>query len=442
MKDPHRSDLFIYDTNTLQSDILLHEGVSHLRYQEYAVFAKDADYASTIQSSETDNDRPFLKHTGQYIISEEDKGDELFHQAVRNDYAVDVNGTWGPKFQPAHLLQGRVRQVTCLRRPNLRSSDHMSLDGLYLTTSDYAAMDLHPATLQYVRRRAVESMFWDRHHEKLSIILSFPEDPRAPYDFLSMTYSLAERTTTLLIRQSFDPHRHTEDDLEQYNSRMQACRSHWAHPLVVPVMLLQVQFARTERAVAENQSEVIAVERDVSNMAGFDAINNERADRRNSASPATPIGPRRNSGHSRSGSIGRAGTRNGDRQQPVYKKSTELMKSAHDVLKRSIRLLDTMNWMERAIRILLDAGDALEDVRQGSDFSTPSNVAFPVPLSARGRVGTGLLKARIVDDPLAGHWHEIRQYLEGLLQLCSSLNTERTISEMRCNALVDIVSSR
>lgn len=456
----HRSDLFIYDTSTLQSDILLDEGVSHLRYQEYAVFAKDADYASTIQSSETDNDRPFLKHIGQCIISEDGKGDELFHQAVRNDYSVDINGAWGPKFQPAHLLQGRVRQVTCLRRPSMKSSDHMNLDGLYLTASDYAAMDLHPATLQYVRRRAVESMLWDRHHEKLSLILSFPEDPRAPYDFLSMTYSLAERTTTVLIRQSFDPQRHSEGDLAQYDGRMQACRAHWAHPLVIPVMLLQVQFARTERAVAENQSEVLAVERDVSNMAGFDAIDGHNNTLNNgpgraasaSAAPAAaaaaPIGqPRRNSGHSRSGSVvgrgvGTGTNHGGDRQQPVYKKSTELMKSAHDVLKRSIRLLDTMNWMERAIKILLDAGDELEDVRQGSNASsTPITAAFPVPLSSRGRVGTGLLKARIVDDPLAGHWHEIRQYLEGLLQLCSSLNTERTICEMRCNALVDIVSS-
>lgn len=429
MKGPHRSDLFIYDTNTIQGDILLHEGASNLRYQEYAVFAED-DYASTVQSSDTtDTDRPFLKHIGQCIISEDGQGDALFHQAVQDDYAVDKNGSWCPRFKQQHdLQQGRVRQVTCLRRLNPKSSDHLDLDGLYLTGSDYAAMDLHPATLQYVRRRAVESMFWDRHHDKLSIILSFPADPRVPYDFLSMAYCVADRTTTVLIRQSFDPHKHTVDDLDQYDERMKACKSHWAHPLVIPVVLLQVQFARTERAVTENRSEVIAVERDVNNMAGFDALD---------SSAAGPAAPRTNSGFSRTGSAGQTG-RSG--HQPVHKKSTELMKNAHDALKRSIRLLDTLNWMERAIKVLLDAGDELDDVRQGNDVKTPSSAVFPVPLSAKGRVGTGLLKARIVDDPLTGHWHEMRQYLEGLLQLRLSLGTDRKILEMRCNALVDIVS--
>lgn len=444
MKDPHRSDLFIFDTTTLQNDILLHDGPSNLRYQEYAVFAKDAEYASTTQSGETD-DRPFLRHTGQCIISEDDQGDALFHQAVGLDYGIDADGVWGPGARLSRqLLQGRMRQIICTRRPDSRTTDHLDLDGLNLTKDDYAAMmDLHPATLQYVRRRAVESMFWDRHHEKLSIILSFPAEPRAPFDFLSMTYSVAERNTTLLIRESFDPQRHSVEDIDGYDQRMQACRAHWAHPLVVPVVLLQVQFSRTERAVADNHSEVIEVERDVSNMAGFDAFDDPERRRRASSSAMAPVsaglGPRQDSGHSRRSSAGQTGL---DASQQVFKKSTELMKNAHDVLKNSIRLLDTLNWMERAIQILLDAGDQLDDVRQGNDSPMPSSATFPIPLSAKGRVGTGLLKARIVDDPLAGHWHEIKQYLEGLQQLCLSLKTDRKILEMRCNALVDIVGCR
>ncbi|KAF3763416.1 hypothetical protein M406DRAFT_261384 [Cryphonectria parasitica EP155] len=450
MKCPHRSDLFLHDTNTLQGDILLREGASHLKFQEYAIFAKDPDIdcASTIHSGDTDNDRPFLRHIPQHITSKDgSRGDELFHQALRDDYAVDVDGGWSPRLKSSHLLQGRVRQVICHRRPNIKSSEDLDLDGLYLTAEDYAAMDLHPATLQYVRRRAVESTFWDRHHEKLSIILSFPTDPQAPYDFLSMTYIVTDRTTTTLIRQSsfVEPHQNNSnsnggggggDDLEQYDTRMQACKSHWAHPLVIPVMLLQVQFASTERAVAENHSEVLAVERDVSNMAGFDAID-ERARQRDVGLQKTPsITParRQGSGHSRSGSTSQG------QGVPVYKKSTELMKNAHDVLKKSIRLLNTLEWFERTCHVLLAAGDELDDVRQGPDNATPSGAAFPVPLSARGKVKTGLLRARISDDPLAGHWHEIRQYLEGLLQLCQSLKTDRTILEMRCKALVDIVS--
>lgn len=462
LQDPHRSDLFIFDTNTLQGDILLaSEGTSHLRYQEYAVFAKDADYASTVQSTDTDfNDRPFLKHTPQFIVSDEgggevgNRGDDLFHQAVRDDYAVDINGNWSPRTKnpTSHfLLQGKVRQVTCLRRHNPRSSEDNNLDGLQLTQRDYAAMDLHPATLQYVRRRAVESMFWDRHHAKLSIVMSFPADPRAPYDFLSMTYHVSERTTTVLIRQSFDPQQHSVEDLDQYDTRMQACKSHWAHPLVTPVMLLQVQFAKTERAVAENHSEVIAVERDVSNMAGFDAFDDSnQARRRTLSSSTTAAGPggtvmlppgSNNSGHPRNSYGGNVSPAGNGGQPQVYKKSTELMKNAHDVLKRSIRLLDTLNWMERAIKILLDAGDQLEGVRSDAEESPASAVgeSFPKSLAQRGRAMTGM-RSRIVDDPLTGHWHEIRQYLEGLQQLCLSLKTDRTILEMRCKALVDIVS--
>ncbi|PSR81664.1 hypothetical protein BD289DRAFT_355106, partial [Coniella lustricola] len=319
------------------------------------------------------------------------------------------------------------RQVICQRRPNARSTPDTDLDGLHLTGADYAAMDLHPATLQYVRRRAVESMFWDRHHRKLSIILSFPTDPRAPYDFLSMTYSIADRTTTVLIRQSFTPAPAPGLDQHEYDSRMQACKSHWAHPLVIPVMLLQVQFAMTERAVAETKREVIAVERDVSNMAGFDAIDEQarlrelEQQRQASAANNPP-------------------------------KSTELMKNAHEVLKKSIRLLNTLEWFERTIQILLAAGDELDDVRQNSDnnyypghnvtHSTATAASASASASVSSPPPNSFLRARIVDDPLAGHWHEIRQYLEGLLQLCQSLKTDRDILEMRCKALVDIIYSK
>lgn len=476
-KDPHRSDLFIFDTESLQNDILLRDGASsHVKYQEYAVFAKDHDYASTVQSAdETEPDGPCFRHVGQCVISDDGDGDELFRRAFRDEQAVDSNGNWGPKWKTPHLLQGRVRQVICHRRANYKSSEDLNLDRLHLTDEDYRLMNLHPATLQYVRRTTVESMFWDRHHEKLSIILSFPTDPRTPFDFLSMTHNIPDRTTTILVRQSFDPSQHSVEDLDHYDQRMQSCRSHWAHPLVVPVMLLQVQYAWTEQAVSENHREVIAVERDVSNMAGFDAFDSTARRRRLSSSAGLPsrtgtagegaggmgmgmgmgmgagggggggggVGERGRNG-SGSGSAGsaRAGVSPGHHQPPpqVYKKSTELMKNAHDALKRSIRLLDTLRWMERAIKILIEAGDALDDVRQDAGGPTPSSAAFPTPLSSRGRVGTGLLRARINEDPLSGHWHEIRQYLEGVLQLCSSLETDRTILEMRCKALVDIVS--
>jgi hypothetical protein len=41
---------------------------------------------------------------------------------------------------------------------------------------------------------------------------------------------------------------------------------------------------------------------------------------------------------------------------------------------------------------------------------------------------------------LSIHWHELRQYLEGLLRLSMSLETERRMAEARCRAQIDIVS--
>ncbi|KAK7739750.1 hypothetical protein SLS53_005720 [Cytospora paraplurivora] len=449
-KDPHRSNLFIFDTTALKGEVLIRDGTSDLKYQEYAVFSKDEedddedDYCSTVLSAEeTEHDGSCIKQIAQYVVSEDGQGHKLFHEAMCENQGLDVTGDWAPRWKSAHLLQGRVRQVICPRRSNFRSSEDLNLDHLHLAEKDYQMLNLHPATLQYVRRTTVESMFWDRHHEKLSIILSFPSDPRTPYDFLSMTHSIPDRTTTILIRQSFDEALHEPEELEQYDKRMQTCKSQWAHPLVVPVMLLQVQYAASERAVSDNHSEVLAVERDVSNMAGFDAYDGSSPRRRGTSSH----GPQSRSGTANGfGGGGGGGRLNSSassvHHRNVYKTSTELMKNAHDVLKRSISLLDTLHWMERAIKILLEAGDALDDVRQDTSGKTPINASFPTPLSSRGRVGTGLLRARIVEDPLTGHWHEIRQYLEGLLQLCQSLETDRTILEMRCKALVDIIYSK
>jgi hypothetical protein len=71
-----------------------------------------------------------------------------------------------------------------------------------------------------------------------------------------MTYSIPHKLTTVLIRTSFDPLHHGKDDVGEYAKRMEACRSHWAHPLVTPVVLLQVQFIRNELAVAVNNDDV------------------------------------------------------------------------------------------------------------------------------------------------------------------------------------------
>ena len=81
---PHRSDLFLFDTRTLQGDILLHQSSSLLEYHEYAVF----------RVSEPSKDgQPSLskqRHISHRILSEEASGERLLHLALREDHALDV----------------------------------------------------------------------------------------------------------------------------------------------------------------------------------------------------------------------------------------------------------------------------------------------------------------------------------------------------------------
>jgi hypothetical protein len=47
---------------------------------------------------------------------------------------------------------------------------------------------------------------------------------------------------------------------------------------------------------------------------------------------------------------------------------TNLMKDVHSDLKESIKLLDAIRWMERAVRILLQSGNELSQVLSTGDF--------------------------------------------------------------------------
>lgn len=257
--------------------------------------------------------------------------------------------------------------------------------------------------------------------------------PKTPCDFLSLTYNVKSRNATILVRQSWEPRRHNLDDLDEYDHRLESCRAHWAHPLIMPVVLLQVQFMRCEEAVSDNNLNVAALEHDVSNISGFDAEPTQKRLRRQ----------RTNS----SGSGGKVVW------GPMT--MTNLMKRAHEVLKDSIKLLDTIRWMERAVKVLILAGDELAE-RMGSTSSYGPDLSFLSPMmfdSAGGPPPVSpvlpptIPKIKLPDeegendgDTLASHWHEIRQYLDGLLRLCMGLETDRRMSEARCRAQIDMVS--
>lgn len=328
-------------------------------------------------------------------------------------------------------MEGRIRRVICFKRKTLFEGGQ---DILSMTVEDLAAMKLHPATLQYSTRVTTESRFWSKDGSQLSVILAFSEMPKTPCDFLSMTYDIRDRSATILVRQSWEPRRHNLDDLDEYDHRLESCRAHWAHPLIMPVVLLQVQFMRCEEAVIDNNANVAALEYDVSNIAGFD----------NTDTPGRRI--------SRQFSDGKNGTKIPWGPQTM----TKLMKRAHEVLKDTIKLLDTIRWMERAVKVLILAGDELAE-RMGSSVQYSQDFSMLSPFAADPSQGPApvspVLPPRLLPqlrlpnednegESLGTHWHEIRQYLDGLLRLCMGLETDRRMSEARCRAQIDMIYSK
>ncbi|KAI0442848.1 hypothetical protein F4803DRAFT_345464 [Xylaria telfairii] len=431
----HERNLFHFGLKDLMREILLKDGESCVSYHEYAVFSPPDRVSDREPRSPS-------------IMSQEDEGLRMFRDAVRNGHGLDNEGDFTPNPKGRHLLQGRVRQVIARRRTPHRIVDGIGSvsDGLDLRIDDYETLGLHPATLPGLTRVTTESSFWDAKRESFYLILSFSSDAQPPYDFLSMTYKLRTKTTTALIRRSFDTRWHDEDALDEYERRFDSCRARWAHPLILPIVLLQVQLLRTEEAVIANNGEVLLLEGRVDAVTGTTGQANAEAYKRNgSKSHSRPhhlkplkrlsswkeyVEERvRNGARELNGSSGASPV--GSLYDPEYipPQTIYLMKEAHDVLKGSIQLLDTLRWMERAVKLLIQVGDEL-DVRS-NDLNTKAG-------------SKGELKAGDDDDldDLSLHWHEIRQYLDCIWRLCTALETDRRMSELRCRAQIDIIYSK
>ncbi|KAH8897473.1 hypothetical protein GQ53DRAFT_680105, partial [Thozetella sp. PMI_491] len=411
-----RTGLFAFDGVSLRGNVLSRNS-SRFEYHEYAVFKASGDGLLA---------HPH-RHVRHSLLSDESSGSRHFNLAFRHRHGLNEKGEFKPlDGNSSRYLEGRVRQVICRR--DVRSEDGRR-DGLFLSQTDFDALDLHPGTLQTANRTTTEFMAWNRAHDKLSLILSFGSKPRPPFDFLSMTYSIPDRTSTILIRQSYNPSKHHFDDVPEYQGRMEACRAHWGHPLVTAVVMLQVQFARTEAAIVDNTSEVFRLEQDVSGLVGFGAFDSRLQAR--SRTSTISVG-------------GQNPTPNGEATMALGKSTTLLMKRAHDALRRSIRLLDTVRWMDRAVHMLIKAGDEMGDLLADDEDVAPSTPLLSPTLSPGSftprthRYSNISLRERAVHHPMESHWHEIRQYLEGLLQLCAGLDTDRSMLEVRCKAQIDM----
>jgi hypothetical protein len=165
-----------------------------------------------------------------------------------------------------------------------------------------------------------------------------------------MTYKLRTKITTALIWRSFDKRWHDEDALD-------SCRARWAHPLVLPIVLLQVQLLRTEEAVIANNGEVLLLGRKVDAVTGTTGQANAKAYKRNAAKRDQRLRPlkRLSTLTDYVGEKVGNGTRSHNKGPPVQSppaslydpdyippQTIQLMKEAHNVLKGSIQLLDTL----------------------------------------------------------------------------------------------------
>ncbi|KAF5023584.1 hypothetical protein F66182_4342 [Fusarium sp. NRRL 66182] len=437
----HGLDLFNYDQKACSGQVLItdKDTTSNIEYDEYVVYKRPEEPGpATLRDPWADDE-----HIVHHFTRNDSSGTVFFDLAFRQGHMLDRDVHEDEA--PSAGMEGRIRRVICFKRKTIYDGGREILS---MTVDDLAAMNLHPATLQYSTRTTTESRFWSNDRSQLSelvsitnsvaadnigIILAFSEMPKTPCDFLSMTYNVRERSATILVRQSWEPRRHNLDDLDEYDHRLESCRTHWAHPLITPVVLLQVQFMRCEEAVIENNSNVAHLEWDVSNIAGFDESESGRR-------------------LSRTFSNGKDGARIAWGPMTM----TKLMKRAHEVLKDTIKLLDTIRWMERAVKVLILAGDELNE-RMGNSLHLGHDLSMLSPILADPSGGPppvspvmpprDLPRLQLPDevtdgDSLGPHWHEIRQYLDGLLRLCMGLETDRRMSEARCRAQIDIIYSK
>ncbi|KAJ1325184.1 hypothetical protein MN608_09895 [Microdochium nivale] len=489
-------NLFTFDLREQVQDVLLSHGQSRVSYHEYAVFAPPAsDPDGAIRSPS--------------IMAEGDDGLQRFHEAISNGYGLDINGGFCEKPAGRDRLQGRVRQVIAHRRVQYGGSvmlDAHTPDGLALTVDDYNSLGLHSATLPSIQRVTVESHFWDSRRNTIYLILSFSNNPQPPYDFLSMTYKLKSKTTTALIRRSFDARWHHDDALDEYERRLDSSRARWSHPLVLPIVLLQVQLYRTEEAVIANNGEVLLLEAHVDGITGTTGQANAEAFRRNQAVAQARARAQRSGNNGPGalrrfstfkslvgGKIGRRNTSNNQEHGPsplnndagkgrhsmdeigfnamhdntsgrfdvpltsdyVPPQTIHLMKEAHEVLKGAIQLLDTLRWMERAVKLIIQVGDELDqrlkEIRaKEAAKHTTSKSSRDLGTDEASREDTpggpdndeSDSGAEDEEEDLIRHWHEMRQYLDCTWRLCTSLETDRRMSELRCRAQIDIIYSK
>lgn len=152
------------------------------------------------------------------------------------------------------------------------------------------------------------------------MILSFPPTPLIRFNGISLSYNVSSRFTNALIGEINDVH----DGLqaEDFKKMLDNCHAYWAHPLLVPVLLLDMLMSRLEGEILVNVASIQEIETTVSQLPSM-------------GMDARPLAERED--------------------------VTGLLTNLHNTLKYAIKLLDAARWMQRAADMLLHAGGDLNE---------------------------------------------------------------------------------
>lgn len=150
-------------------------------------------------------------------------------------------------------------------------------------------------------------------------MLSFPPFPLLRYSCISLSYDNEAKFTNGLITQLS----YLDDRVqaENFDLMLDSCRTLWPHPLLVPVLLLNVLMNSLEASVPLNITSAEKCEKRVEELPSLDTN-------------AKPIAKRANVAF--------------------------LLERLHDTLNEAIKLLDAVNWLEKTAAMLEAIGNELD----------------------------------------------------------------------------------
>jgi hypothetical protein len=160
------------------------------------------------------------------------------------------------------------------------------------------------------------------------VLLSFPPFPLIRFSNISLSYHISSKFTNALIIELDE----VRDGLqvEDFKRMLDTCHSFWAHPLLVPVLFLDMLMSKLEVEILVNIDSILEIETIISKLPSLDM-------------DARPLAEREN--------------------------VTSLLTRLHNTLKIAIKLLDAANWMEKAAVMLDQIGHDLNQVEEVSKNS-------------------------------------------------------------------------